>query len=161
MGRLEAIWIKRAMGGPMDAAERATLVAGRGIAGNANQGERRQVTIIEREVWDDVARRLGHDLSPDTRRANLLVSGIALRETRDRVLAIGGVRVRILGETKPCHQMEEAFPGLEAALWPDWGGGAFGEVIEGGVVAVGDDVGWAEDAGVAEMEHAAGPSASA
>lgn len=50
-GRLEAIWIKRAKRGPMDPAPRARLVAGRGIAGNANQGGRRQVTVIARETW--------------------------------------------------------------------------------------------------------------
>lgn len=142
MGRLEAIWIKRAHGGPMDAAPRATMVAGRGLLSNANQGGRRQVTILEREVWDAFAERLGHDLTPDTRRANLLVSGIALRASRGQTLAIGGVRVHILGETKPCNQMEEALPGLEAALWPDWGGGAFGEVLDDGEIAVGNDVAW-------------------
>ena len=46
-GRLEAIWIKRAKRGVMDPVSRATLVADRGITGNANQGGRRQVTIIE------------------------------------------------------------------------------------------------------------------
>src|SRR4029079_9033787 len=50
-GTLVAIWIKRAKRGPMDAALSASLVAGRGIAGNANQGGRRQVTLIEEEAW--------------------------------------------------------------------------------------------------------------
>ena len=48
-GKLEAIWIKRMKRGPMDPVEAADLVAGSGIAGNANQGGRRQVTILERE----------------------------------------------------------------------------------------------------------------
>jgi hypothetical protein len=52
MGRLEAIWVKRLRRGPMDPASHARLAAGRGIAGNANQGGRRQVTLLEREVWD-------------------------------------------------------------------------------------------------------------
>ena len=49
MGELKAIWIKRAKRGPMDARERARLIAGRGIEGNANQGGRRQVTLIDLE----------------------------------------------------------------------------------------------------------------
>jgi MOSC domain-containing protein YiiM len=76
------------------------------------------------------------------RRANLLVDGVDLDDSRGRVLAIGGARVRIFGETRPCHQMDEACPGLQAALSPPWGGGAFAEVIESGVIAVGDAVTW-------------------
>ncbi len=49
-GTLTAIWLKRARRGPMDAAAHASLTAARGIDGNANQGGKRQVTIIEEEV---------------------------------------------------------------------------------------------------------------
>src|ERR671918_2641079 len=98
-GRLEAIWIKRVRRGPMDGVARAELVAGRGLVGNANQGGRRQVTIIELEVWRDLMAELGATLSPSTRRANLLVSGIRLRATRGHRLEIGDCRLEILGET--------------------------------------------------------------
>ena len=56
---------------------------------------------------------------------------------------IGACRVRILGETKPCHLMEESVPGLRAAMFPDWRGGAFGEVLDEGNIAIGDAVEWA------------------
>jgi MOSC domain-containing protein YiiM len=52
--------------------------------------------------------------------------------------------VRIFGETRPCHQMDEACPGLQAALSPPWGGGAFGEILDGGAIAVGSPVAWEE-----------------
>ena len=48
-GELAAIWVKRAHRGVMDAAQAAELVAGRGIVGNADQGRRRQVTLLEEE----------------------------------------------------------------------------------------------------------------
>lgn len=138
VGRVEGIWIKRMKRGPMDPVTHAELVTGRGIRGNANQGGRRQVTIIEREVWERLMTELGAELSPSKRRANLMVGGLPLAGMRGRVLRLGGSRVRIYGETRPCEQMDEALPGLQEAMRPNWGGGAFGEVLDDGEVRVGD-----------------------
>lgn len=141
-GRLEAIWIKRAHRGPMDAVPAATLVAGQGLVGSADQGRRRQVTIIEREVWARLMRDLGADVPPSARRANLLISGCSLVGPRERVLRVGGCRLRILGETRPCERMDEAFDGLRRAMEVDWGGGAFAEILDDGTIAVGAEVRW-------------------
>lgn len=141
-GRVEKIWIKRAKRGVMDSVNRATLRANKGLVGNANQGGRRQVTIIEQERWDAHLAALDARLDPSRRRANILISGCPLRDTRNRVLRIGSVRFQIAGETKPCEQMEEALPGLEKVMRPDWGGGAFTMVLDDGEIAVGDAVVW-------------------
>jgi len=141
-GRVERLWVKRAHKGPMDAQTTIELVPARGVAGSADRGGRRQVTLLEREVWEAMMRELGSDAGPDTRRANVLVSGIDLRKSRGRVLRIGQARVRIAGEVKPCERMEEAVPGLRALMFPDWRGGAFAEILEGGSVAVGDTLTW-------------------
>jgi MOSC domain-containing protein YiiM len=142
MGRLAGIWIKRMHRGPMDAADAGELVAGRGLRGNATQGGRRQVTIMSLDRWRSLTAHLPGPPDPAIRRANLLVDGVDLDDCRGRILRIGDARVRIFGETRPCHQMDEACPGLQAALSPPWGGGAFGEVIEGGAIAVGAPVVW-------------------
>ena len=141
MPELAAIWIKRANLGPMDAAERATLVAGRGIRGNANQRGRRQVTLLSHEYWQEIT---AHLASPDPvlRRANLLLTGIDLRASRGKTLRIGTCRIRILGETRPCERMDDACPGLRQALSTPWGGGAFGEVLDDGDIKVGDNAAW-------------------
>ena len=144
-GRVERLWVKRALRGAMDARDSIELVAGRGVAGSADQGGRRQVTLLEREVWDALMGELGSRAAPETRRANVLVSGIDLRASRDRVLRLGSARVRVAGEVKPCERMEEAVPGLRAAMHPDWRGGAFAEILDGGAVAVGDAVTWEDE----------------
>jgi len=144
-GRLEAIWIKRAHRGPMDLVASGRLVTGRGLAGNADQGRRRQLTIISRERWESLMRELESSIPPSARRANLLVSGIELGDTRDRILRVGSSRLRIRGQTKPCEQMDEVLPGLRQVMKVNWGGGVFAEVLDDADIAVGDEVTWVEE----------------
>jgi MOSC domain-containing protein YiiM len=141
-GELLAIWIKRAHRGVMDPVDAAELIPGRGLVGNADQGRRRQVTLIEQETWDRLMDELGADVHPSRRRANLMLRGIRLQGTRGMLLRIGDCLLRIGGETKPCERMDEAFPGLKRAMYDHWGGGAFAEVLEGGTLHVGDAVEW-------------------
>ena len=140
MSKLEQIWIKRVHRGPMDPAERARVVAGKGIVGNANQGGKRQVTIVSNKHWTDVTAPLGDTPDPRLRRANLLVSDIDFSDAHGKILKIGKVRVRIYGETRPCEQMEAAAPGLRDAMSVPWCGGAHGEVLDDGEIAIGDPV---------------------
>ena len=91
MGRLERIWIKRARQGPMHVSERATLVAGRGLADSANQGGHRQVTLLSAERWAELMEELGADLDPSARRANLFLRGIDLKDP------VGGGEQGVLG----------------------------------------------------------------
>lgn len=140
MARLEKIWIKRARRGPMDPTEEARMVADLGLEGNANQGGRRQVTVIEKEVFDRLREELDPTIDPVFRRANLMVSGVRLEETRDHLLHVGDTVLRIGGETRPCNRMDEALPGLQEALDPGWRGGCYGVVVEGGPIRVGDPV---------------------
>jgi len=126
--------------GPMDPVQKAQVVAGQGIVGNANQGGKRQVTIVSAKHWQDVTAPLGHTPDVKMRRANLLVSDVDFIASHGRILKIGHVRVRIYGETRPCEQMDMAAPGLQAAMSVPFGGGAFGEILDDGEIAVGDPV---------------------
>ena len=144
VGRLERIWSKRAHRGPMDPVSTAVLEVDRGIVGSANYDGRRHVTIIAAERWQEMMAVLQAEVDPAARRANILVSGIDLEQTRDRTLRIGGCLVVIGGETRPCERMEAAHRGLQAVMAERWGGGAWGRVIAGGTIQVGDDVAWAD-----------------
>lgn len=159
-GRLEAIWIKRAHKGPMDAVSEAELVEGQGLKNNADQGGRRQVAILSKERWEEATAGLGagksgeesHEEShgesnaaglavhPKDRRANLFVSGVDLEETRGWTLTVGEHRMFIAGETKPCAFMDDIYDGLQDALRPRWGGGAYAQVLDSGTISVGDRV---------------------
>jgi MOSC domain-containing protein YiiM len=144
-GRIEAIWIKRAHRGPMDAMREANLIAGRGLEGSVDRSRRRQVTLLEREAWERCEAQVGGTAEPSRRRANILVSGLRLARTRGRVLVIGSARIVVGGELTPCERMEEIVPGLQDAMRPEWRGGVFAQVIVGGTIRVGDRIEWEPD----------------
>ena len=126
----------------MDRVLFAEAVPGRGLAGNANQGGKRQITLIDETRWADACRELGIDVDPSARRANVMLRGIDLRDSRGRSLRIGPAVVRIYNETRPCEQMDDAQQGLRDALRPEWRAGAYGEIVEGGVIRIGDTAEW-------------------
>jgi MOSC domain-containing protein YiiM len=141
-GEIVSIWIKRAHRGVMDAVSAAELVTGRGIAGNADQRGRRHVTVLDEAAWREATREVGVDVDPVKRRANVLLRGIELTKSHGRMLLLGQCVIRIYGETRPCERMDEAQAGLRRALDPGWRAGAFGEIVQGGTINVGDEVRW-------------------
>ena len=112
-GKLEAIWLKRMKSGPMDAYSFADLVANRGIAGNTNQGGKRQVTIIEKELWD----------AADQLRAN---SKLTAAEYKDPVLGLILLRFAQNRYEEAKQQIEASIPdgprGKRAATKDDFKG---------------------------------------
>lgn len=126
----------------MDAKATAALETSKGLIGNADFGGRRQVTLLSEERWTALMSEVGATLWPQARRANLILSGVDLENTRGRILKIGDCVLKINGETRPCELMEEAASGLQAAMRDHWGGGAYAEVVKGGRIAVGDLVVW-------------------
>jgi MOSC domain-containing protein YiiM len=100
------------------------------------------VTIIDESRWSEACAELGVDVDPSARRANIMLRGVDLENMRGRTLRIGPVLVRIYNETRPCEQMDDAHEGLRDALRPRWRAGAYGEIVEGGVIRIGDTAEW-------------------
>ena len=141
-GRVEAIWLKRAHRGPMDAVAEATIIAGQGLEGSVDRSRRRQITLLASEAWERCMTELDGEADPARRRANILVSGVSFAHTRGRVLVIGEVRLAVGGELTPCERMDEVLPGLQQVMRPEWRGGIFTQALDGGVIRVGDLVRW-------------------
>ena len=138
--RIEALFLyPRTRAEAVPVAE-AVALKGTGLDGDHDRHPSRQLTVISSEAWKVANAELGTDLPPQTRRANVVVSGVSLAETRGRRLRLGPVLLEINGETDPCQRMEEAYAGLRAALTPEWRGGVFGHIVEDGPLRVGDDV---------------------
>ncbi|HSP15207.1 MAG TPA: MOSC domain-containing protein [Thermoanaerobaculia bacterium] len=138
MPQITSIWIKRAHRGPMDRVDEAELVAGRGVKDSADQGGKRQITIISEEAWDAAVAELGIGVDPAARRANVMIRGLDLADSRGRMLRLGTSVLRVDGEVRPCERMDEAQEGLRNALKPAWRGGVFCEIVEGGTIRTGD-----------------------
>lgn len=142
-GIVRGIAIKREHGAPMDLVEEVAVTEA-GLDGNIAQSDLRRVTLISQEQWAETLDELGADLPWQTRRANILVGGIVrMGDLIAKTVTLGGVTLRINGETRPCSQMDGFREGLQLALRPEGRGGVYGSVVEGGAIRVGDRVGLA------------------
>ena len=132
MGHLLAIARAPVKRGPLTALSEAVVGVTDGVDGDA-RGKRpgRQVTVVFREGWDAACRELGVELPWITRRANLLVEGVAVPREGKR-LVIGSLVLEVTQETQPCQVMEAAHRGLRAALTPEWRGGVCCRVSSAG-----------------------------
>lgn len=149
--RLLAIAVRRRSRGAMLELPRAAVTAENGVADDLRgRPGRRQVTVLSLEAWQAACAAAGRPELPWTaRRANLLVTGIDLASLAavnqaagadGAVLRIGAVELEVTGETAPCERMEEACPGLLAALAVGGRGGVTCRVRRGGELAAGDPV---------------------
>jgi MOSC domain-containing protein YiiM len=136
--RVLAIAIKTATSGPMRETAEAFAEVGGGLRGGVAPAPRRGVTLISRPQWQQVMHELAADLPWHTRRANVLLDAERLGPWIGRRVRMGAVLLEITVETKPCGQMDEFLPGLREALTPEMRGGVCAQVLEGGVIRVGD-----------------------
>ena len=142
MGKLEAIAVKPGSGQPMNEMTQAGVTREAGLAGDYRRGRphNRQVAVLSADVWAQVCRELGAELPWTLRRANFLVSGVALPQAPGARLTIGALELEVRVETAPCEYMDAQHPGLRAALTPNWRGGVCCRVLNDAEVQVGDRV---------------------
>lgn len=132
---------------PMEVLDRAGVTIEGGLDGDfrgrvkpGGRG-RRQVTLMEAGDWADALAEIDRAIPWQERRVNLLVEGFDLPQVPGALVRIGDtVVLAITTECDPCFRMDAIAPGLQAALTPDWRGGACTRVKMGGVIAVGDQI---------------------
>ncbi len=142
-GRLIGIAWRPARFAPMQTVDRVLISEERGVEGDHKGAKfkRRAVTILAREDWEAALADLGvDDLGWTARRANLLVEGVRLPRALGATLRVGPVLLEVTYPTTPCARMDEAHEGLRRALHPEWRGGVTCRVLEGGEVALCDEV---------------------
>lgn len=140
VGAILGIAVRHKARQPLREVAACRVAAGGGLDGDHVDSKRRGVTFISSTQWQQVTRELGADLPWHMRRANVLVDCDRLDHLIGQTIRVGEVTVLIHAETKPCAVMDEMHPGLQAVLRPDCRAGVYGEVLEGGAIAVGDAV---------------------
>lgn len=126
--------------------EKADVKIESGIPGDHRGGsEKRQITVVSHESWEEAKKEVGKNLPWTARRANLFIEGIPLIESTEKFLNIGDIWLQITGETKPCERMDQYYDGLQEALKPRWRGGVTCKVLQSGHIKLGDKVEIRED----------------
>ncbi len=138
VGRVLALAIRTAVGGPMREITEANAKVDGGLDVDIPVSRNRGITFLSNEQWNTVTRQLGANLPWHTRRANVLVECASLGQLIGQSIRVGEVVVDIKAETDPCQMMEDQHAGLLKALVPEVRGGVYGRVVRGGKIKVGD-----------------------
>jgi MOSC domain-containing protein YiiM len=149
-GKLIGIFIAPRKGVDLLAVDKVEAVAGRGLAGDryflkdgtysATDGPDREVTLIEAEALEGLAREYDLTLEPHQARRNLLTRGVPLNHLVGKTFAIGTVLLRGIRLCEPCGHLEKlTCKGVEKGL--KHRGGLRAQIVAGGVLEVGAAIG--------------------
>jgi MOSC domain-containing protein YiiM len=143
-GTVERIWVAPSAGEPAQAVAQARAIAGRGLEGDRHVSGRgtfpsgpsgSALTLIEAEVCDS----FDPPLRPDEHRRNLVIRGLTLNQLVGHEFTIGTLRCRGMRLCEPCTVVQRyaGRPILRALVHR---GGLRADILEDGVIAVGDRV---------------------
>lgn len=134
---------------PMRSVEAVRAVPGRGLEGDRYFTQTgtyspkpmpdRDLTLIEAETIEALARDYGITLAAGASRRNLTTRGVALNHLVNREFTVGAVRVRGLRLCDPCGHLEGlTVPGVRKALIHR--GGLRCQILTEGTIRVGDAI---------------------
>lgn len=136
-GKLDWIGISDGTKSEIRALQGVELAPGAGVVGDYHKS--REVTLIQAEHVKVVEDLLGKAVKPEQLRRNLVVSGLNLQALEGLRFQIGSALLEAVGSCPPCERMDENLGagGLDAMCGH---GGITAKVVEGGTIAVGDEV---------------------
>ncbi|MEP2276087.1 MAG: MOSC domain-containing protein [Reichenbachiella sp.] len=143
VGKVEWISIRKERKAIPTTINQVMAVKKTGLEGDHFKGSlsgKRQVTLIQKEHLEVVAKILGKDdIDPKLTRRNIVVSGINLLSLKSQKFKIGDAVLETSGICAPCNRMEENLgPGGYNAMRGH--GGITARVLEGGEIKIGDDI---------------------
>jgi MOSC domain-containing protein YiiM len=152
-GKLVSIHIGRTAK-ELQSVTEARVVPGKGLEGDRyfdgtgtwsnHPGNGREVTLIEIEAIEALARESEIQLKPGDSRRNLVTRGVPLNHLVGREFRVGEVRLKGMRLCEPCEHLEGLTrKGVKSALAHR--GGLRAEAISGGTVRTGDTIGAVEE----------------
>jgi MOSC domain-containing protein YiiM len=148
-GQLMGIFTARRPGEELQSRDEIEALAGRGLVGDRyffkdgtfsdKDGPDREVTLIENEALEGLAREYEIALTPAQARRNLLTRGVPLNHLVGQTFAVGPVILRGIRLCEPCGHLERlTCKGVKAGLIHR--GGLRAAVVTGGILAVGASI---------------------
>jgi MOSC domain-containing protein YiiM len=148
-GQLVNIFVSPHKSKNLQPIDKAEAVAGRGLVGDryylkegtysAKDGPDREVTLIEAEALEGLAREYEISLQPFQARRNLLTRGVPLNHLVGKTFTIGPVVLRGIRLCEPCGHLEKlTCKGVEKGLLHR--GGLRAQIVTGGPLEVGAKV---------------------
>ena len=145
-GQLIGIFSAPRKGDDLQSLEHAEAISGRGLVGDRyflkegtfsnKDGPDREITLIEVEALEGLAREYKVTLQPAQARRNLLTRGVPLNHLVGCTFTIGPVVLRGIRLCEPCGHLEKlTCKGVQTGLIHR--GGLRAQVLEGGILKVG------------------------
>ena len=149
-GVVEAIHIKTQQGEPLTAVESVEAETGHGLKGDryhalstADPGKikkRRNVSLIEAEALEGVARDYDIHIAAIDSRRNILTRGVALNHLVGVEFTVGDVTLRGVELCEPCAYLERKVGARNLRKSLVHRGGLRAEVVAGGTIRIGDTI---------------------
>src|SRR5215467_1339072 len=146
-GAVVSIHVTTKAGLPMESLDHVQAIVGRGLEGDRyfagvgywsnRPGVSREVTLIEIEAIEALAREKSIAISAGAARRNVVTRGVPLNHLVGREFQVGAVRLRGTRLCEPCQYLEGlTTKGLLSALIHR--GGLRADIVSGGTIRVGD-----------------------